>query len=60
MKQKKKEKPQHTLTAKRQRKIEHLREYRAQNGKAKARDKALHFMKMDPEDIQLAFDGSIY
>ncbi len=51
---------QPTLTAKRQRKIEHLREYRAQNGKAKARDKALHHMKMLPEDIQTAFEGSIY
>lgn len=48
------------LTDKRQRKIEHLRQYRAQNGKAKARQKALHFMKMSPEDIQAAFEGSIY
>lgn len=48
------------LTEKRLRKIEHLREYRKQHGKAKAREKAIHFMKMPSEDIQAAFEGSIY
>lgn len=62
MSDKKKAKPQQMkkTTAKRLRKIEHLREFKAQNGKSKARDKALHFMKMPPEDIQEAFEGSIY
>jgi hypothetical protein len=48
------------LTEKRLRKIEHLKQYKAQNGKAKARQKAIHFMKMSSEDIQAAFEGSIY
>lgn len=55
-------KNKHGISKSRQRKIDHLREISQKEGwsKSKLRQKALHHMKMRPEDVQVAFDGLIY
>lgn len=50
------------VSAPRQRKIDHINKIKTQEGwtKSKIRQKALHHMKMQPEDLQAALDGLIY
>lgn len=50
------------ISSKRLRKIEHIKSLRGQEGwsNAKIRRKAIHFMKMDGDDLVTAFEGKLY
>jgi len=62
MKKQAKRQTETTISKKRQRKIDHIRELRRKGEKkTRIRNKAIHHMKMSGEDIVAAFDGnSVY
>lgn len=52
---------QDVISRKNQRKIDHIRQLRERGmSLTEARNKGLHFMKMRPEHLQIAFDGTLY